>query len=180
MRACRVFPYSAAALAADPGGALFLPPGGGGRVDNQDLYRAFYVSSHAEGCVAEVFGRVPVWDPTLFVHPNGLPYALATYEIDDDSRLFALDNAEHLLRLGLKPSDVVRRDLERSQRWARDIYEAHEWDGISWWSFYGPQWQNIAIWHMERVALVGQPSILNVESDAVRRSANAIVRLIQE
>lgn len=165
----RVFPY-------DP---LFIPAGGGGRVDNPQLYRTLYVSSHAEGAVAEIFGRFPEWGKEMLVHASGLSYALATYEIADETKVFSLDDAEHLIRLNLKPSDVVRRDLKRSQRWGREIFEMREWAGVSWWSFYGPQWQSIALWDTSCIRPIGGPAALTVTTEAVRVAAGSIVRLIR-
>lgn len=175
----RIFPYDSRAAVDETGGPLFIPAGGGGRVDNPNLYRTLYVSSHAEGAVAEVFGRFPEWDDAMFVHASGLSYALAAYELANETKVFSLDDAEHLIRLGLKPSDVVRRDLRRSQRWGREIFEMREWAGVSWWSFYGPQWQSIALWDLSCIRLAGEPAVLTVATEAVRTAAGSIVRLIR-
>lgn len=180
MRLYRVFPYDSRAAPTDPGGPLYLPPGAGGRVDNPDAYGVLYASNYEEGAVAEKFGRIPLWDPQMLIHPNGLPYALASYDLDTGSRLFDLDNAEHLQLLSLKPSDVVRRDLKRSQSWAREIYRFGNWDGISWWSFYGPQWQSIAVWNAELISLAAPPVVLRISDDAVLETASSIVRLISK
>ncbi len=175
----RVFPYDDNANPTEPGGALFVPQGGDGRVDNPDLYRAFYASTHAEGAVAEKFGRIPEWDSSLFEHPAGLPYAIAAYTLAPAAHIFELDNAEHLNLLNLRPSEVVRRDLQLSQGWARTIFGFGEWDGVSWWSFYGPQWHSVAVWNLNLVSLHDTPQRLLINSSAVVRAAAAIVRLIR-
>lgn len=158
---------------------MFVPLGGDGRVDNPDLYRTFYASSHPEGAVAEKFGRIPIWESSLFTHPDGLPYAIAQYALAPEARVFELDNAEHLQILGLRPSDVIRRDLPRSQEWGRRIFMFGAWDAISWWSFYGPQWQSFAVWNTERIKLAAEPQPLDVSNSFVVSAAASIVRLIR-
>ena len=179
MRLFRVFPWDPHAVPTEPGGALYVPPGGSGRVDNAALYRVRYASSDPAGAVAEGFGRFPMWDASMLVHANGNRYAIAVYELASHARLFTLDDPAHLALLNLKPSDVVRRDVKRSQSWARTIYDMGNWDGISWWSYYGPQWQSVAIWNIELMTLASAPEPLTIASAPVHEAATSIVRLIK-
>jgi len=69
----RVFPYLPKAAPGEPGGALYIPPQGGGRLDNPDLYSVFYAGNAEAGAVAEAFGRFPEWTPDLLEGSPSLP-----------------------------------------------------------------------------------------------------------
>ncbi|GAC1389217.1 MAG: hypothetical protein NVSMB31_04910 [Vulcanimicrobiaceae bacterium] len=178
MRLYRTFPYDPNAAERDPGGALFVPPGGAGRIDNPDLYRTFYASSDPAGSIAEVFGIFPYWDSETFAHANGHRYTLATYDAPDGP-FFDLDNPANLMKFGIKPSEVVMRDRKLTQQWARNIFLAGSYIGIKWWSFYGPQWSNLGIWEYAAITLAQPPDPLHPKHGAVLDAANQIVRLIR-
>jgi hypothetical protein len=69
----RVFPYLADAAKSEPGGALYVPPQGGGRIDNPGKYSVLYLSDAAAGAVAEAFGRFPEWTPAILEGGPSLP-----------------------------------------------------------------------------------------------------------
>ncbi|MBI1790737.1 MAG: RES domain-containing protein, partial [Acidobacteria bacterium] len=78
----RVLPFLAAAAEDEPGGALYIPPQGGGRLDNPELYSVLYLSDAASGAIAEAFGRFPEWSPAILEGSPGMPgsvRALAKY-----------------------------------------------------------------------------------------------------
>ncbi|HEY4901666.1 MAG TPA: hypothetical protein VIH91_12700, partial [Terriglobales bacterium] len=58
----RVFPYVATAAEDEPGGAVYVPPQGGGRLDNPGIYAILYLSDAPAGAIAEAFGRFPEWN----------------------------------------------------------------------------------------------------------------------
>lgn len=153
----RVFPYLAAAAPGQPGGALYLPPQGGGRLDNPGFYSVLYMSSHAAGAIAEAFGRFPEWTAGMLVGNPSLPgsvRALARYQLPEDSEICNLDDPHRLLSLGLRPSDVVSRDYAHTRAWARRIFEEGRWTGIRWWSYYDPQWASLGIWNTASLELL--------------------------
>lgn len=177
----RVLLYDAAARPRDPGGVLYVPPQREGRLDNEDLYRLLYVGEHAAGCVAEAFGRIPLWRESTF---GGLPgsnrsvRALVTY--DAYQKNFAvcdLDDARSLLARSLRPSDVVTRDYEFTRNWARAIYSEKRWAGIRWWSYYESRWANVGLWDFAGLKPVNiEP--LHVDHAAVRDAAETLSRVI--
>jgi hypothetical protein len=108
-----------------------------------------YLSDSADGAVGEAFGNFAIWSDDLFHGPPVLPRsrrALAIYDLEDDSPILDLDDAAALLRLGLRPSDVVSTDRKSTQAWALRIYEEQKWIGVRWWSRWEPTWGSYALW----------------------------------
>jgi hypothetical protein len=176
----RVFPYLASAANKAPGGALYVPPQGGGRVDNPSVYAVLYVSDAAAGALAEAFGRFPEWTPTILQGSPSLPgsvRAMARYHLPDDSRVCDLDDPQQLLALGLRPSDVVSRDYARSRSWARRIHRQGTWVGVRWWSYYDPEWASLALWNLERLRLK-EVTPLKLDDPALAEAARTIIRRI--
>jgi hypothetical protein len=176
----RVFPYDAAAALDAPGGALYVPPGGANRIDNPDLYRVLYVAERPEAAIAETFGRLPIWRAASFVHANGNPYALATFEAPNLA-LCDLDDVAVLQEIGVRhPSHVVRRDRAETQSIARHVYEQQRYAGLRWWCYYSPEWGVMGLWEYSRVRLTEPPRILTVKSEPVQGAAAEIVRQVVE
>jgi hypothetical protein len=153
----RVFPYLRTAHAAGPGGALFIPPQGGGRIDNPTSYSVLYLGDTAPGAIAEAFGRFPEWKSEMLEGSPSLPgsrHALARYRLDDNEPICNLDDPQRLLDLSLRPSDVVSRDYNCTRQWARRIHAQAKWSGVRWWSYYHPQWSSFALWKTGRISLV--------------------------
>lgn len=180
MRLYRLFPWLASAAEGEPGHALYVPePSGAGRADNPSRYGTLYFSDAPAGAVAEAFGGLKIWIARMFVRPD-LPRsvrALATYDSSRDLRIFDLDNADALKSLGLRPSQVVTREREVTQRWALAIYEEGKWGGVRWWSYYDPRWYSYAIWDTEALAsrlVAVQP--LTLDSAAVAEAAEILGR----
>ena len=153
----RVFPYIAGSDDRAPGGALYLPSLGGGRIDNPGLYPVLYLGDTASGAIAEAFGRFAEWTPSILESAPGAPQsvrAVARYRLPDDAPVCNLDDPERLLSLKLRPSDIVTRDYARSRAWARLIYDQKIWIGIRWWSYYNPAWFTFGLWDTSRLVLV--------------------------
>jgi hypothetical protein len=175
----RVFPYDKSVAPSERGGALFVPPGGHNRIDNPDLYRVLYAAANPEAAVAESFGRLPIWTPETFVTASGHPYALATFEVANDIAILSLDDIDALRELGItRPSNVVTRDRTKTQSWARAIYESGRYAGVSWWSYYGPDWTVLGLWDRTTVQLFDTPRSITSTTDVVQETATAIVRQI--
>lgn len=176
----RVCPWLSSAEEGGPGHALYVPePQGAGRADNVDRYKALYLSSAPAGAVAEAFGNLKEWTPRMFLRPDlpGSVRSLATYAIADPARIFDLDDVGALASLGLRPSQVVTRDRQVTQRWARAIHEQHRWAGVRWWSYYDPRWYSYVIW--ELTALTLQPDTiraLSIDDPAVLEASRVLRR----
>jgi len=173
----RVFPYDPSAAPTEPGGALFRPSGGRGRIDNPTLYRTLYAGNEPECAIAELFGAYAVWDAAMFVHSSGLHYSLATLKSSGALSVWNMNDTEHLAQLELHPTDVIVRDRDRTQQWAARIFEMHRYSGISWWSYYGPQWQSCGLWDLSGIQEV-VVTALSIDDSIVRNAANTIVRTI--
>jgi hypothetical protein len=176
----RVTPYDASAAPTERGGALFVPAGGGNRIDNPDLYCVLYLAASPEAAIAETFGRIPLWMPETFVHGSGRAYALVTYAAPDDIVVFNLDDVDALKSIGItKPSTIVTRDRTKTQAWARTIFfQSERYAGASWWSYYGPDWTVLGLWDRTNVTVAAAPYVIGAASDVVRETAVAIVRQI--
>lgn len=178
MRLYRVFSYLASAQAGEPGHLLYVSPvQGRGRVDNPDHYRALYLSSAPAGAVAEAFGTLKTWTPDMFIRPElpGSERALGTYTVPDDARILDLDDPAALVTLGLRPSDVVTRQIKVTQRWALRIFEQRRWVGVGWWSYYDPRWHSYAIWE-RGVVRRGAVEPLSLDDPVVTEASEVLRR----
>lgn len=141
-----------------------------------------YAGDTVEGAVAEVFGRFDTWDAALIEArpargdvPNSR-YAVATYEVAERRPLCNLDDPVELQKHLLRPSRVVTRDRSVTQRWATSIYTSAHFAGISWWSYYEPEWRSLGIWDLSAIALLEPPRLLRVSDVAVAEAARTICR----
>jgi hypothetical protein len=177
----RVFPFHKDSTPDEPGGALYVPTHGAGRIDNPSLYSVLYLSDAAPGAIAEAFGRFPEWTPAILAGSPALPgsvRALGQYEFDDELPICDLDDAERLVSLHLRPSEVVTRDYARTRAWSRAIYEQRSWAGVRWWSFYEPQWGSIGLWDISGLRQTEIRELHLDDADFVAAS-RAIVRRIR-
>lgn len=182
MRLYRIFPYLRNAAADEPGGALFRPPGGAGRADSPtDRYRCLYTASAPEGAIAEAFGRFDRWDRQLIEMAPATPtlpasrFAVVGFELVS-APIRNLDDARVLLEEGLRPSQVVSRDLSVTQAWSSRIHDRAGYAGVRWWSYYNPDWAVAAVWDIPRIDIAEPPRLLTVDDPSVVAAARAIVR----
>lgn len=178
----RVLPFLAKAAQHEPGGALYVPPQGGGRLDNPELYVVLYLSDAASGAIAEAFGRFPEWSQAILAGSPGLPgsaRAIASYRLADDAPLCDLDDPEQLRALRLRPSDVVSRDYDRTRAWSRRIYEQRAWVGVRWWSYYDPRWASVGLCKLNRLRLA-EVRPLRLDDPALIEASRTIARRIIE
>ena len=176
----RVFPYLESAAANEPGGPLYVPPPGGGRIDNPGAYSVLYASDAAAGAIAEAFGRFPEWTPAMLEGSPSLPgsaRAIARYRLAEEAPVCNLDDPEQLKKLKLRPSDVVSRDYARTRAWARRIYDQHRWIGVRWWSYYDPRWGSFALWDAGQLVPDGV-TLLGLDDLAVAEASRIIARRI--
>jgi hypothetical protein len=176
----RVFPYLPSSAADEPGGAVYVPPQGGGRLDNPGAYSVLYLSDAAAGAISEAFGRFPEWSEAILQGSPGLPgsaRAIARFHLPDDAPVCNLDDPALLEKLGLRPSDVVTRDYVRSRAWAQRIHEQGKWFGVRWWSYYDPQWASFALWNISQLKLE-DVRFLRLDEPALREASRTIARRI--
>lgn len=176
----RVFPFHPDSPPTGPGGPLYIPPQGSGRIDNPNLYAVLYLSDAEAGAIAEAFGRFPEWTPAMLAGAPALPgsvRALARYRLNEGAAICDLDDAPRLVSLGLRPSQIVTRDYTQTRAWARSIYEQGLWAGVRWWSYYDPQWGSIGLWRTGELE-VEEVRVLRLDDPALIEASHAIVRRI--
>src|SRR4051794_15076519 len=98
-------------------------PQRGGRVDHPDYY-VWYLGRQPEAAVGETFGNLSVWDESMFEVPflPGARRALGVFRLPDDLRLRDLDDPRVLVELGLRPTQVVTRNLAVTQTWGHALW----------------------------------------------------------
>ena len=182
MLAYRVFPHLPTAAPGRPGHPRYEHrPQQGGRVDHPD-HHVWYLALRPEVAVGETFGNHDVWDASLFSFPAlpGARRALGVYRLPDDLRVLDLDDPAQLVRLSLRPTQVVSR-LAVTQAWGHRIWgerdphdhAAHRWQAVAWWSYHRPSWQVLASWRAPELEAV-EP--LDLDHVAVREASRALGR----
>jgi len=181
MKLFRVCPWDRTAERAEPGHPLYVPPTqGAGRVDNPHLYRVLYASDSPVGAIAERFGNLAIWNDAMLRPPRALPrskLSLIEYEAER-LQTVDLDEPRELLRLELRPSQVISRERALTQRWAERIYQEGRWDGVRWWSYYGSQWGSLGLWRSAELEIVSLAPLTRTHR-ALADAAAAIGRLWQ-
>jgi hypothetical protein len=123
---------------------------GGGRFDNRHRYAALYAATSAQAAVGEAFGNASVWIETEVTRPKeGRPRCLVTLDVPDTVRLLDLDDARTLVELGLRPSDVVRRNRDHTQEIALAVWLESKTTGVKglrWRSYWRPEWEVVVVW----------------------------------
>ncbi len=123
---------------------------GQGRFDNPHLYAAIYASTTAQGAIGETFGNYSRWLPAEITRQvDGRARCLVTIEVPDTVVLRDLDDPHVLLDLGLRPTDIVRRDRGHTQEVANAVWQTRADSGVrgfSWWSYWRPVWTMVAMW----------------------------------
>jgi len=147
----RVFPFREdARSASEPGHPLYLNPRQGtGRWDNPHLTALMYLAEQPSGAVGEAFANLTSWSPRMFSFPMipGAVRRLGTYRVDEAGHPACdLDDPNTLVRLAVRPTQVVARNRPFTQGLAARIHAEQAWAGIRWWSYHRPQWTLRALW----------------------------------
>jgi hypothetical protein len=84
----------------------------------------WYLSRLAEAASGETFGNLSRWDPSMLQFPQipGSRRAMGVYQLPDDVRVLDLDDPAQLVRLGLRPTQIVVRNLAVTQAWGHRIW----------------------------------------------------------
>lgn len=178
----RVSPVHPRAGVGDPYHPGFVPPTSGQhRMDNPGRFDVLYLSTSRAGAVAEAFGSWAEWGDFLTEHPQGFTRVLATFELPDPVSILDLDDGTELAARGLKPSRVVTRDRATTQGWALAAFEEDAWAGISWWSFYDPEWTSCGLWCQPAAGTVDSLELVDLapidgDNDAVVEAATTLLR----
>lgn len=91
--------------------------------------------------------------------------------------LFELDDAQNLVALKLRPSDVINRDYIVTQALALQIFTTGATSGLRWWSFYNPAWANNGVWNNAALTVMDiRP--LSITDGTLISAARTISRLI--
>jgi len=153
----RLLPYVPGARKGNVGNPLYFPPNQGlARVDNSGHYHVGYLATSASCAVAESFGFLTTWDSQMLRPIKTLPdsqWAVVTYALSEGSDIFNMDDASNLQKLKLRPSRVVTRDRAITQSWALKIYNNGGTAGLSWWSFYNPDWSCVGVWNLSKLRI---------------------------
>ena len=178
----RVLPFLPGAAPGQPGHPLYIPPQGGGRLDNPDIYRILYLADQASGAIAESFGRFPEWTSAILAGSPSLPGSsrvLARYNLPDTLQVCNLDDPQQLITLHLRPSEIVSRAYADTRAWARRIFAAKLWGGIRWWSYYDPRWSSFGLWDIETLRFE-EIIPLTLDTPALIEAATVIARPIRK
>ncbi|MGH7707130.1 MAG: RES family NAD+ phosphorylase [Vulcanimicrobiaceae bacterium] len=178
-RLYRVFSHDPNAAADEPGGVLFIPTQGGGRIDNPDLYAVRYLGDSPAGACAEVFNsgkyRQDWSSEMLRPHPK-LPKrrrALAWFDLPDNAPICNLDDPRELTKQRMRPSRVIARDYATTQQWARKLFRQGRWDGVRWWSYHDARWASIGLWRNPKIVGYGIET-LTIDHPALHEAADAL------
>ncbi len=164
------------------GHPLFLwPDQGASRVDYQaGEYLVLYAGNSPVGAVAEAFGRFPRWTAAILSCPKSAPVgsvkALAHYR--GRPAVLDLDSPDELAARGLRPSRIVTRQRTVTQSWARSIYDEQAFGGVSWWSYYDPDWTSFGLWDTSDIRVQGTPELLDLDHPALLEAAASISRIV--
>lgn len=160
----RVCPVDPGAAVGSPYHPSFVPRSTGQhRIDHPRRYDTLYLSDSPAGAVAERYGSFATWGDWLTEHPRGFTARLATYELGDQHLVLDLDDPRVLSARSLRPSRVVTRDRQTTQRWALDVHGEGRWAGIAWWSFYNPDWSSCGLWCAPATSAIAGLTVMNTE-----------------
>jgi hypothetical protein len=108
------------------------------------------VATSPQAAVGETFGNSSVWTEAEITRPKeGRPRCLITVDIEDGTKLLDLDDPQTLVDLGLRPSDVRRRNRDHTQEVALSLWldmAATNTRGLRWRSYWRPEWEVLVLW----------------------------------
>jgi hypothetical protein len=179
VRLYRALHHDPKAASDQPGGLLYVPPQGNGRIDNPEAYRVFYVGDTRAGVCAEVFNWGKYrrqWSADMLRPPPFLPVshrAIAWYDVEDETLICNLDDPRELLAQSLRPSTVITRNYAESQKWALRLFQQGKWRGLRWWSYHDARWASIGIWDLRCIRGYGSEP-LSIDDEDLAEAARVL------
>jgi len=181
----RIFPYLPSAPVGELGHPLYEHhPQRSGRLDHPDYY-VWYLTAQPQAAVGEVFGNLASWESSMFDAPQvpGARRALGVYRLPDDLQVLDLDDPTELAQRGLRPTQIVVRNLAVTQAWAHRIWNERDphdptsrrWQAVQWWSYHRPFWTVLGSWQRPELDHVED---LDLDHAAVRDAAEALTRTV--
>ena len=177
----RLVPYVTTAKKNEQGHPLYFPSNRGvARVDNNLHYQVAYVAKSGDCAVAETFGFLNNWDSQMLRPIKNLPgstWSIISYTTIGVGPIFDMDAASNLVKFKLRPSCVVTRDRATSQAWALKVFSLGSSAGVSWWSFYSPDWVCVGLWDFSKLK-VSKIEAVTLDHPAVNAASRIINRTI--
>jgi hypothetical protein len=102
--------------------------------------------------------------------------ALAQYSLEDAAAVCDLDDAQRLVEMALRPSEVVTKDRAVTQRWALELYNSNRWAGARWWSYYDPRWGSFGLWDVRALRVTGVTVLDDLDQPDVAAAADVLNR----
>ena len=104
-------------------------------------------------------------------------WAVITYALGGDREIFKMDDASNLHKLKLRPSRVVTLDRAVTQSWALKVFKSGQSAGISWWSYYNPDWACVGLWDLSKLKTthIDALGLDNTWVDEASRATNKLV-----
>lgn len=128
--------------------------------------------------MGETFGNTSLWmGPEITRPKEGRPRCLVTMDIDDATTLLDLDDPQTLVDLGLRPSDVRRRNRDHTQEVALSLWldmATTEIRGLRWRSYWRPEWEVLVLWS-DRLDPPWFPFVAVVDVEGLRIDHPAVV-----
>lgn len=176
----RVFPWDKASTGSELGGPRYVPRAaqGQGRHDLPSRDGVLYSSKNPVSAIAEwiqMFRTRPL-RPAHFGPAHGLVRALACLELSDAVSLLDLDDPRVLVQQAIKPSELMTRGRQITQKWAARLYDQGH-PGFLWPSSLESRWINATLFETRirnHLRLVGESQSLTTAMPEVRQAATAL------
>ena len=182
LRAFRVFPFNPASKTDQPGGAFFVPrkQQGQGRHDIPHLDGVLYgAAGNPVSAIAEyiqVFRGQTITQSEID-HPNkNLIRSIVEYELEVSDRILDLDDPQVLLRLDLRPSQVMTHNRNTTRNISEQIHREIA-KGFFWPSTLEASWINITLFESRRensLSLKTTPQRLTIEMPELHEAAKIL------
>ena len=111
--------------------------------------------------------------PDVSKIPNNLPNL--TFLNCDNTKITEIPN--NLQNLKVRPSRVITRDRAVTQSWALKVFKGGKSAGISWWSYYNPDWSCVGLWDLSKLKTthIDALGLDNSWVDEASRATNKLV-----
>ena len=181
LRLWRAFPWDADASAGQPFSAEYIPPTQwSGRFDLGGRPRVLYLAESPAQAVGEKLqrfrGQELDW-PELNEFGRRLALVEVAVMFDPAHTLANLSDPAELVRYNCRPDELMSRDVTRTQRLSRELYQ-HGLAGFRVWSALTGDWHSIVLF-VDRADAAGsltygEPELLELNSAALKEAARVL------